>query len=272
MGSKTGVSGFWAAVVAGMLVAGWAGSAPEVAAREDDGKIWEKLRQEHFGDRPIHEGEAQDVVGLKAPGRAEDPALVPITFRDRTGADRRITRLWMVIDNNPRPMAATFRFGPAAPSATLSTRIRINSYTHVRAIAETADGELHMAKRYVKASGGCAAPISKEEEDPNLGKMRLRVRGGDSDVVGRQAHLMIKHPQVTGLQMNQITRLYPEPHFIDWMEVSHGGQRVMEAELTFTLSKNPSLRFYLQPDGQDRPLKVRVKDNQDNRFSTEKGI
>ncbi len=264
----------WAltALSLGVLLAVPVPAAAQMDRKERGVEIWKGLRDKHFGDRPIRRGEDQDVVGLEAPDRAEDPALVPITIRDRTGEDRRITRLWLVIDNNPRPMAATFRIGPGAGSGTLSSRIRINAYTYVRAVAETDDGELHMAKRFVKASGGCAAPISDQEEDPDLGKMRLRVQGPESNGAGRRAHLMIKHPQVTGLQMNQVTRLYPEPHFINWMEVSYGGERVMEADLTFTLSKNPSLRFYLQPDGKDRSLKIRVKDNQDNRFSTEKGI
>ena len=55
--------------------------------------------------------------------------------------------------------------------------MRIDEYTFVRAIAETNDGQLYMATRFVKASGGCSAPPGKDAQEAlaTLGKMRLRV-------------------------------------------------------------------------------------------------
>lgn len=43
----------------------------------------------------------------------------------------------------------------------LATRVRVDDYSYVRAVAETADGKLHMVKAFVKASGGCSAPPSR---------------------------------------------------------------------------------------------------------------
>ena len=53
--------------------------------------------------------------------------------------------------------------------------MRINEYTNVRAIAETSDGELYMASRFVKAAGGCSAPALKDHEQAmaRLGQMKL---------------------------------------------------------------------------------------------------
>ena len=65
----------------------------------------------------------------------------------------------LVVDANPAPVAAVFNMSPENGVATISTRLRINAYSHVRAIAETSDGELFMATRFVKASGGCSAPV-----------------------------------------------------------------------------------------------------------------
>src|SRR3954470_17813405 len=86
--------------------------------------------------------------------------------------DRRGPTLTLVIDENPAPLAATFTFGEDRRSFDLSTRMRVNSYSFVRAIAETSDGKLHMVKAYVKAAGGCSAPAGKDmtEAKANLVK------------------------------------------------------------------------------------------------------
>ena len=58
----------------------------------------------------------------------------------------------------------------------LSTRVRVDMYSNIRAIVETADGKLHMASNFVKASGGCSAAASKDADEAlaNLGKMQVR--------------------------------------------------------------------------------------------------
>ena len=47
----------------------------------------------------------------------------------------------------------------------LSTRVRVDSYTNVHAVAELSDGQLYAAQRFVKAAGGCSAPAAKQEAD-----------------------------------------------------------------------------------------------------------
>ena len=62
----------------------------------------------------------------------------------RRARARYIDRLWLVIDNNPSPISAIFTFTPQSGRADIETRVRIDEYTHVRAIAETNDGQLYM--------------------------------------------------------------------------------------------------------------------------------
>ena len=52
------------------------------------------------------------VLDLDAPMRADNPALVPIRITQPPGAPA-ITRLALVIDENPAPVAAEFTLGPA---------------------------------------------------------------------------------------------------------------------------------------------------------------
>lgn len=253
----------------GVLGATQAGAAASDDEQLPESTAWPSLKAEHFGDRPIRDGEA--IIGLDAPYRAEDAAIVPIAITDKLPPDgeRRIERLWLVIDNNPIPMSAEFEFGPAASNADIATRVRVNAYTHMRAIAETSDGQLYMTTRYVKASGGCSAPASKDPDAAlaNMGQIRLRELSG-SDRPGRRIQMLTRHPNHTGLQMNQVTRLNVPEHYVNAIEIDAGDRNVLSATMTFSLSENPSLRFSYQAEG-DAPLSVAVHDTEENTFTAE---
>src|SRR5690606_3862735 len=124
---------------------------------------WQQMRTTMFQDRAITTP-ADAVLTLEAPERAQDAAIVPISIRTHVEQrpDRYIERVYLMIDNNPSPMGATFHFAPTSGRADIETRVRIDAYTHVRAIAEMNTGELYMATRFVKASGGCSAPPGKD--------------------------------------------------------------------------------------------------------------
>lgn len=243
------------------------GATTLAAQAQPESTVWPGLKAQYFGEREIHPGTG--VVSLTAPYRAEDAAIVPISIHDELppGSERRIAKLWLFIDNNPVPMSAVFEFGPEVPNASIATRVRVNSYTHMRAIAETLDGQLYMATEYVKASGGCSAPVSGDPlaAAANLGEIRLRTLAGDQGS-GRRIQMLVRHPNNTGLQMNQLTRLVVPPHYINAIDVRQGGQSVFHAEMTFSLSQNPSLRFSYLP-AQPGQLSVRVHDTEDNVFT-----
>ena len=50
-------------------------------------------------------------------------------------------------------------------SSPISTRVRVNDYTNVHAVAELSDGQLYVVSTFVKASGGCSAPMAKNPEE-----------------------------------------------------------------------------------------------------------
>lgn len=244
-------------------------SAAQAAASEAN-DVWPELKRLHFGDRPINDGAG--VIGLEAPERAEDAAIVPITISDMLPADseRRIDKVWLVIDNNPVPMSARFDFGQVAASANIATRVRVNAYTDMRVIAETDDGKLYMTSRYVKASGGCSAPASKDPAAAlaNLGEMRLKSYDEAAPLgVPREALIMLRHPNHTGLQINQLTRIRTPAHFVKQVTIDYAGNPVLDMETTFSLSEDPSLRFSFQPRKPGK-LNVRVIDTKNNRFTS----
>ena len=236
--------------------------------------IWQKVRASLFQSRPITAA-TDEVISLEAPTRADDAAVVPIAIRTRLpqAGGRRIDKVYLIIDNNPSPISAIFQFTPLSGRADIETRVRIDEYTHVRAIAETSDGQLFMATRFLKAAGGCSAPPGKDAQAAlaSLGRMKFRVEGGTSgDPQGNQpvlAQLMISHPNDSGLAMNQVSRLFTPPHFVRQVRITYGGQPVMSADVDFSISENPNFRFYFLPQGGGE-LKAEVVDSNDLRFET----
>ena len=77
---------------------------------------------------------------------------------------------------------------------------------------------------------------------------------------------MIRHPNYSGLQMDQITRTYTPAHFVQDIEVLLDGERLFTVEGAISLSENPSLRFFFRPEGA-RELTARIRDTEDSAFS-----
>lgn len=246
-----------------------AGAARAQDANPANSAVWNKVHASVFAGAAIEA--ADNVVALETPMRAEDAAIVPVAIRSRfaQGTERFIETIWLIVDNNPSPIAAVFHFTPDSGRADMETRIRVEQYTHVRAVARTSDGKLYMAANYVKASGGCSAPAGKDAvaARASLGKMRMRV--DDPLVSGRPAlaQLMISHPNDSGLAMDQVTRLYAPPHFVRKVSVSYAGRPVMTADVDFSISENPNFRFYFTP-GDGGELEAKIVDNQDLAFET----
>ncbi len=236
------------------------------AAEEDD--PWPDLRDSLFDDRPIHDGAG--VISLEAPYRAHDAAIVPITMKAEMPqtADRYIKAITLVIDKNPAPVAAVFGLAPINGDATIATRVRVNEYTHVRAIAETNDGELYMATKFVKAAGGCSAPALKDQEQAlaRLGKMKLKQSAKVELGEPNRVQLLISHPNYSGLQMNQLTRHYIPAHYVHDIQVRYGGQTIMTVEGAISLSEDPSIHFNYVPDGPGE-ISIDVRDTEDNHFT-----
>ena len=227
------------------------GASAQALAESSQDAVWNaSLRTEHFADRPIAEGD--DVIVLEAPRRAEDAAVVPVAVSAAfpQSEERYIRTITLLIDNNPVPLAGRFRFGPKSGRADIAMRVRVNAYTPMRAIAETNDGKLHMSRVFIKASGGCSAPAGADLETAmqRLGRMKLATRNEDDNDGAMLTQLRISHPNVTGMQMDQVTRLYAPAHFVKEVEVSFNGTPVMSAETDISISENPSFRFYFVPE------------------------
>ncbi|HEX2839657.1 quinoprotein dehydrogenase-associated SoxYZ-like carrier [Hyphomicrobium sp.] len=251
-----------------VMAATWMVGAVYPAKAEED--MWPSLRSEVFGDRPIKESDG--VVILDAPSRAEDAAVVPLTVRVPPAVKGPLKSMWLIIDQNPAPVALTVTFGPAAGNGggerRFTTRVRIDTYSYVHAVVETDDGTLHMTKAFVKASGGCAAPAPKDADQASADLGKTVVKSFDpalQTAALREAQIMIKHPNTNGLQMDPDTRAYVPARFIREVAVRRGSELVFKAETSFSISANPNFRFTYE-NASENTLEVTSIDTDETKF------
>lgn len=243
--------------LAAMLLA-----APASAASQDESP-WPDIRASLYeADRTIRD--AEGIIELEAPDRALDAATVPLTIKadiEQT-KDRYIKSITLVIDQNPAPVVGTFHLSPANGIASISTRVRINAYTNVRAIAEMNDGTLYMAKKFVKASGGCSAPATKDADVAmaRLGKMKLKQIGTWRKDEPSEAQFMVSHPNYSGMQIDQLTQLWIPARYVRTIDLTLGGRPILKFEGDISMSENPSIRFFVKPEAGD-VLHAKVTDS-----------
>lgn len=269
-----------AAAVAGPCALAAQAQAQQAAA---DAGPWPILVQQIFDAKPLQNGDG--VLALDAPYRALDAAVVPITIRTTLppGDPRTVRRITLVIDGNPSPLAATFTFGEHSGVDAISTRVRVDDYTNVHAVAELSDGKLYVVSRFVKAAGGCSAPALKQTASAiPLGTMRFRelpqstkddaqkddAQKDDTKSGEREIQLMIRHPNYSGMQMDQISRLYIPAEFIKSVQVWQGKEMLVSIESGISISENPEYRFRFKPNG-DEPFRAEAVDSDGKRFQAE---
>jgi sulfur-oxidizing protein SoxY len=255
---------------------GFAG--PAFSAEEKD--PWPELARDVFNGRAIADGAG--VIAIEMPYRAEDASIVPVTLRTTLppGDARAVKAVTLVIDQNPAPVAATFQTGAGVNM--ISTRVRVDSYTNVHAVAELSDGRLYTSSVFVKASGGCSAPTAKnaEEATANLGQMRFRqfarlvtepaakpAPSGQASTP-REAQIMVRHPNNSGLQRDQVTLLYIPAFFVREIRVWQGDELVLAMDGGISMSEDPNIRFSYRPNGAAQ-FRIEATDTDGHVFKSE---
>ncbi len=235
----------------------------------EQNETWNKqLKKYYFADKTIIE--SNQLFDFTSPYRAEDGAMVPIKITPEKPQSKEhfIKTMWIIIDNNPKPLAGIFQFSPLNGIADLTLRIRVDTYSPVRVIAATNDEQYYMVSHYVKSSGGCSAPASTDAATAlaRLGKIRLKtpaIKLFDKPV---QTRLAISHPNSSGLQKDQITTLFIPPHYISKIDVKFEDEPVFSAETDISISENPNFKFHFVPT-KSGILTAEITDTQGNKFT-----
>ncbi|MEN3275745.1 MAG: sulfur-oxidizing protein SoxY [Massilia sp.] len=226
---------------------------------------WAAHQKTYFPGKKL---EPAPFIRLTAPARAAGDQ-VPFAFSidHPMTAKQYIKSVTVLVDDNPVPLTAVFRFNPDHGKAEISTRIRLESDSPVHVVAESNDGKFYVNEVMVKASGGCSGPAPPADSAvlAEAGKMRMALDGPFKRGDVNQARLLIRHPMYTGLQRDLSTNGFRPAFFINKIDVTYNGKPVMTADTSIGISENPSIQFGFFAD---RPgaLQVVLHDNQGATF------
>ncbi len=251
------------ALAAAVLLA----ALPLHAAEQSEVDIWGTLlKPKYFPGVELKD--AAPIFELVTPYRAEDAALTPVSVNARIPqtAERYIRRVWLFVDGNPQPLVGTFELTPEMGRADLALRVRIDKYTNIRAVAEMNTGEHYMTANFVKAQGGCSAPLGSDLKAAmgRLGQMKFRTVGDlkDDEILGQ---FNVSHPNITGMQLDQKTRLILPEHYVQKVTLRYNDKIIMQAETGISVSEDPSFRFFFKP-AAGGTLRAEVEDSKGARF------
>jgi len=82
--------------------------------------------------------------------------------------------------------------------------------------------------------------------------MRFRQFAKSADAAAgnlRDAQIMIRHPNNSGLQMDQITRLYTPAYFVQSVKIWQGEDLLLTVDSSISISEDPNFRFSYLPSG-----------------------
>lgn len=257
------MSSYARSLVAFLIVATLASSAHTAGA----GDAWTDIRKSVFRDRDVAPA-SMSSLALYAPAQAPDGAMVPVSIHVPPSIAAKSARLTIIIDRNPAPVAAVIKFGEGwrrggnIGDRIFATRLRIDSFSIVRAVLETDDGQLLMAQKFVAGAGGCSALPSKDPDAvlAEMGRSKLTATAHTSrDPEWREGVVMIRHPNFTGMQLNPATGQFTPARYLSDIVVGDGQLTLFEVEGSISLSEDPNFRFTYS--GTTNHLEMRAEDS-----------
>lgn len=245
------------------------GAQPRDAAAAGARRLerWEDLRAALFDGR-VTARAADHALTMAVPRRAIEPGAVPVSVTASPELAARLRALWLVVDDNPAPLAVHAQPGPAGSFHRFSTVLRMDAHTLVHAVAETDDGRLLESTSFVEAARGFSAPLNTEMEAARheMGRMRLDMpEGPPMPERAVPVHLSISHPNTTGLQIDSASRKPLPACFLHRVEVRYRDAEVLRIEAETAVAENPAFAFCLvgEPGGE---LRVDAEDSDGRHF------
>ncbi|MDA0821517.1 MAG: quinoprotein dehydrogenase-associated SoxYZ-like carrier [Proteobacteria bacterium] len=230
--------------------------------------IWETLlRPAYFAATELIE--SGNVISLKTPYRAEDATVTPlsITASFAQSSARSIDKIYVFVEQNPQPLAGIFHLSAEMGRADLAMRVRVDKYSNVRVVAVLNNGEHHLVTNFVKAQGGCSAPLAADfaQAMQSIGKMKFRLLGDKQADNTILAQFMLSHPNITGMQKDQKTQLIRPAHYVETVKIYFNNENILTANTGFSISSDPSLRFFFKPQGGGE-IRAEVVDSKGNEW------
>lgn len=237
------------------------------AFAEADPKLWPVVKEAFFPKRDIQEVE---FIKIDGPRRAESGAQVPVTFSyDKAAANGvDIKKIYVIVDANPIQLAATYHLTELLGNFNMETRIRMETDSYVRLVGETADGKLYMAKREIRAAGGCGGTVENDEAAVRAAAGKIKMNVEEPVKVGavNTAVFNIRHVMRTGLQRDLVSQGFVPAFYINKTDFKFNGKPVMTVDVGVGTSENPYMKFKFTPDAPGK-LEVTATDNEGKSFN-----
>lgn len=246
---------------------------PNQAMAEMDLQRWPVIREAFFSNRPIEDA---PFMKLYAPRGAENGSQVPveIAISQRQLPAKQIKAIYLLIDANPIPLAATYFPHNIAQDFKLATRVRLETDSFVRAVLETEDGKLFLTAVEVHAGGGCAGAVNEKNENEirvSAGKIKLNVEVPTRIGQSNQFTFIIKHPMRTGLQKDMVTKKIVPAFYIQRAKFLYNDQSLIDVDFGVGTSEDPYLRFNFVPNSPGIMV-VSASDNEGKTFGAQMRI
>jgi len=249
----------------------WLVLLPSTIHAELSAENWPMIKERFFNHRSIS---PTNLIQIIAPLGAENAAQVPVTLKASNQLQDPIKSIYLLVDANPIPMVAHYQFPLSFNALELSTRIRMENDSHIRAIAETESGVLLMASTIVNAGGGCAGAVPEDETivRENAGKIKFQINPPYKLHETASASLQIKHPMYTGLQFDTKTKQLKPAFYIQHADIMFEETNVMQIDFNVGTAENPhlSFKFDLPPSHHQtgvNKVHIKLSDNEHKIFN-----
>ncbi len=232
-------------------------AAPAFAATD----TWDDLRDSLYGDQPLLDG--KNVVAIDAPYRTPDDARAELSAHIAAPKETTIQEVTIILDENPMPVSAVFKFERPQPRFFFNVTMRVNGPTPLHVVARMSDGRLFVSETFVKTTGlgACSAPPGTDPKLAlkTLGEMEIELVGrvtnggvGPLELVSKYNRLDvdIDHPSHSGMQMDQITLLFTPMRYVETVDIDLDGAGFVEITGSISLSENPRVSLSVPQSAQ----------------------
>lgn len=245
------------------------------AYAEADLKLWPVLKEAFFAKREMKE---VDFIKIDAPTRAESGAQVPVTYKIDSAATKGVVikKLYAFVDANPIPLTATYHLTNALGLTKtqghfeLSTRVRFETDAFLRVVGESDDGQLYIASREIRASGGCGSTDNGDEAAIRAAVGKIKLIMNEPVTLGSTATAIfnIKHIMRTGLQRDAATQGYYPAFYIKKVAFTYSDIPLLAIDVGVGTAEDPYFKFNFVPEAMGK-LVVTATDNEGKVFVSE---
>lgn len=240
-------------------------AGPALAASE----VWDGISASLYDEQPLLNGAG--VIAVDAPYRTADDVRAPLGATLVAPAGTALTEVYLVLDNNPMPVSAVFRFDKPLPRFQFDVTMRVNGPTPMHVVARTEDGRLFVGETFVKTTGtgACAAPpgIDPVLALKTLGQMQVALVGAVPPLanaleplhLGDPLNVLsvgIDHPSHSGMQRDQSTLLTTPMRYVETVDVSLNGADYLEMTGSISLAENPEMRFSVPAEAHSAAIRM----------------